>query len=98
MAKKDQEKWDKKYTEKPQLLQKREASKKLEIVLKLSKGKTALDVACGSGRNALFLAKNGFKVDAYDISKIALDTLNSKGYNTIHTKLVDLGLMKNLGV
>lgn len=28
----------------------------------------ALDVACGAGRNALFLAANGFAVDAVDIS------------------------------
>jgi len=33
----------------------------------------ALDLACGSGRNALFLAANGFEVDAVDISDVALD-------------------------
>ena len=33
----------------------------------------ALDVACGSGRNALFLSKLGFKVSAIDISGVALD-------------------------
>jgi SAM-dependent methyltransferase len=33
----------------------------------------ALDLACGSGRNALFLAANGFDVDAVDISDVALD-------------------------
>ena len=33
----------------------------------------ALDLACGSGRNALFLAANGFEVDAVDISDAALD-------------------------
>jgi tellurite methyltransferase len=32
----------------------------------------ALDVACGAGRNALFLAANGFEVDAVDISGEAL--------------------------
>ena len=32
----------------------------------------ALDVACGSGRNALHLAANGYAVDAMDISGIAL--------------------------
>jgi SAM-dependent methyltransferase len=34
----------------------------------------ALDVACGAGRNALFLAANGFDVDAVDISVEALNT------------------------
>ncbi len=32
----------------------------------------ALDVACGAGRNALYLASEGFDVDAIDISDIAL--------------------------
>jgi tellurite methyltransferase len=32
----------------------------------------ALDVACGAGRNALFLAANGFAVSALDISTVAL--------------------------
>ena len=33
----------------------------------------ALDVACGTGRNALYLAANGFSVTAIDISRVALD-------------------------
>ncbi len=33
----------------------------------------ALDVACGAGRNALFLADRGFQVDALDISAVALE-------------------------
>lgn len=33
----------------------------------------ALDVACGAGRNALFLAASGFDVDAIDISEIGLE-------------------------
>ncbi len=33
---------------------------------------TALDIAAGNGRNAVFLAENGFKVDALDISDVGL--------------------------
>ena len=33
----------------------------------------ALDVACGAGRNALFLAANGYEVTALDISRVGLD-------------------------
>ena len=33
----------------------------------------ALDVACGAGRNALYLAANGFAVSALDISTVALE-------------------------
>ena len=37
----------------------------------LPRGK-ALDIAMGEGRNAVFLAKNGFTVDGCDISEIAI--------------------------
>ena len=33
----------------------------------------ALDIACGMGRNALFLADLGFEVDAIDISDVAVE-------------------------
>ena len=33
----------------------------------------ALDVACGAGRNALYLASLGYSVDAVDISNVALE-------------------------
>jgi len=35
----------------------------------------ALDLACGQGRNALFLAECGLQVDAWDISAVALQIL-----------------------
>ena len=33
----------------------------------------ALDLACGAGRNAIYLAHRGFAVDAVDISRVALE-------------------------
>lgn len=33
----------------------------------------ALDLACGAGRNAIYLANHGLSVDAVDISRVALD-------------------------
>jgi SAM-dependent methyltransferase len=33
----------------------------------------ALDLGCGAGRNALFLAERGFEVDAVDLSSTAID-------------------------
>ena len=33
----------------------------------------ALDIACGKGRNALFLAQRGFEVTAIDVSPVALE-------------------------
>ena len=34
----------------------------------------ALDLACGRGQNAIYLAELGYKVTALDISQVALDT------------------------
>jgi tellurite methyltransferase len=36
-------------------------------------GARALDLACGAGRNALYLAGEGYRVDAMDISSVALE-------------------------
>ncbi|SDP20835.1 class I SAM-dependent methyltransferase [Lentzea jiangxiensis] len=33
----------------------------------------ALDVGCGPGRNAVFLARHGFQVDAVDVSATAIE-------------------------
>ena len=38
----------------------------------------ALDLACGAGRNALYLAGLGYRVDAWDISDVALDLLRAE--------------------
>lgn len=36
-------------------------------------GGRALDLACGAGRNAIYLAAEGYRVDAMDISTVALE-------------------------
>lgn len=38
----------------------------------------ALDLACGSGGNALLLAEHGLQVDAWDISPVALERLQEQ--------------------
>lgn len=51
-------------------------SKEVEgLMAKLSKGSSILDMACGEGRHGLFLAQNGFQVDAFDISENGIDKL-----------------------
>ena len=35
----------------------------------------AIDVGCGTGRNAIYLARRGWQVDAVDISEVALNHL-----------------------
>ena len=95
MSQKDQIKWDKKYTENHTLLGFREASPLLRQFLFSAGGTKALDVACGTGRNTLYLAQNGFEVDALDISAVALQELTQHMHKItdlahIHTQLVDL--------
>ncbi len=41
----------------------------------------ALDIACGTGRNALFLAARGQHVTAIDLSSVALDILQVRARN-----------------
>ena len=72
MAIADRERWDKKYKNNPT------PTKIVEVVKEyapLAKGKEALDIACGMGRNSKFLAEAGFNVDALDISPIAINSL-----------------------
>lgn len=90
MALNDKEKWNKKYEETPRLLQQRDASPKLIQALKYVKGINALEIACGAGRNSIFLASNNFDVLALDISEVALKTLDEKDLKNIKTKVVDL--------
>ncbi len=47
----------------------------------------ALDIACGMGRHSKYLADLGFKVDALDISSVAINSL--KDLKNIEAKEVD---------
>ena len=95
MSIQDKEKWDAKYLKKSQLLRLREASKNLQEHITHCKGTKALDLACGAGRNSIFLAECGFDVDALDIAEIAVETLNTEAkkknlHSKINACLVDL--------
>ena len=99
MSIKDKEKWDAKYLKKSQLLRPREASKNLQECIVHCKGTKALDLACGAGRNAIFLAESGFDVDALDIAEIAVEALNTEAkkknlLSKINTYQVDLDTYK----
>ena len=39
------------------------------------RNRTVLDVGCGEGKNAIFLAQKGFVVDAFDISESGIKKL-----------------------
>lgn len=63
--------WDKKYETEAYIFGKEPVGFLREHIDLLPRGK-ALDIAMGEGRNAVFLAKNGFNVDGCDISEIAV--------------------------
>ena len=68
----DKSKWDKKYSGDDCLCGK-EASRFLTDNIHLLPKGRVLDIAAGEGRNSIFFAKNGFQVDAIDISEIGLE-------------------------
>jgi len=82
----DRLKWNKKYetdhlSDAPSSVVKR--------FFKLAGGKKALDIAAGNGRNALFLADQGFAVDAVDIADAGLNLFSGKHAN-VHPICADL--------
>jgi len=83
MSLKDKQKWDLKYQQNSKLLEPREANLFVKKYCALAPIKEALDLACGVGRNALFLESRGFSVDAIDISTKALDVLKSRAKGSI---------------
>lgn len=63
--------WDAKYGEKAALWSGRPNGRLVAEVADLSPGR-ALDVGCGEGADAIWLARNGWTVTAIDISQVAL--------------------------
>jgi tellurite methyltransferase len=66
------EKWNERYQQK-EFLFGREPMIALKHLLPHLKLGRAIDIAMGEGRNAVFLAKNGFQVDGIDASSVAID-------------------------
>jgi SAM-dependent methyltransferase len=70
MSKQDREKWNQRYAE--DSYHKNNPVALLEDWLPEFPVGKALDVACGAGRNSIFLAQAGYRVDAIDISRQGL--------------------------
>ena len=68
----DRVKWDERYRAGAYAEREHPSALLAEWEARLPRGR-ALDVACGAGRNSLFLAATGRRVDAVDISAVALD-------------------------
>ena len=64
--------WDKKYSTEEYIYTKTANRFVVEYCQNLT-GETAIDLAGGEGRNAIWLAKQGFRVENIDFSRVALD-------------------------
>ena len=85
MSKQDRIKWNQRYAE--DSYHKNNPVTLVEDWLPRIPVGRALDVACGAGRNAIFLAQAGYQVDAIDIS--------SEGLNQARQKAESQGLSIN---
>ena len=80
MAESDRERWNRRYSERYaerpySWLPSRWLGEIAEALRPPFAGARALDLACGPGRNSVFLAERGWFVDAWDISDVALSIL-----------------------
>jgi 2-polyprenyl-3-methyl-5-hydroxy-6-metoxy-1,4-benzoquinol methylase len=85
-------KWDKRYRETHTNADSVAEVLKQNRHLLPTEGK-ALDLACGLGGNALFLAGKGLEVHAWDISPVAVEKLNATAQQqnlTLHTQTRDV--------
>ncbi|MGB0750394.1 MAG: class I SAM-dependent methyltransferase [Gammaproteobacteria bacterium] len=72
MSQSDAERWNSRYAD-GAYESRVHASQIVERWADCSPRGRALDVACGRGRNAVYLASKGFEVDAVDVSSVALE-------------------------
>jgi tellurite methyltransferase len=86
------ERWDKRYDRKMYIYGKEPTTFLKQKIAMLNKGK-ALVLAMGEGRNAVYLAQNGFEVTGVDISEVAIEkcrALAEERGTTVKTIAADL--------
>lgn len=82
--------WDERYSKGDNVPERNPSRLLLDFSYMLPKGR-AMDIACGEGRNAIYLARQGYQVDAIDISEVAIKNARAvaKGLN-INLVVADL--------
>ena len=73
MSRADRDRWDRRYQEGAYRSREHPSAFLERCAGYLPTSGRALDLACGAGRNALYLAAKGLAVDAIDISTVALE-------------------------
>jgi 2-polyprenyl-3-methyl-5-hydroxy-6-metoxy-1,4-benzoquinol methylase len=77
----DRQRWEERYSEAPCLhgeTPSRFLQDNLAAIVTATAGRRALDIACGEGRNSLFLARQGFAVYGVDIAETALERARNR--------------------
>ena len=69
--------WDKRYSDTDRLWASAPNAHLVELAAGLSPG-SALDIGAGEGRNAIWLAKEGWQVTALDVSKVGLERASAR--------------------
>ena len=81
----DRVKWNARYESEDSFLGERPSSflsREIERIKALVPGTKALDIACGEGRNSVFLAQHGFSVIGLDISDKGLEKGRNRAQST----------------
>ena len=89
----DRIKWNKRFESEDSYLGERPSpflAREIERIKTLVPGLDALDIACGEGRNSLFLAQHGFRTTGLDIS----DTGLAKGRNRALASGLDVDFLR----
>jgi len=89
----DRERWNIKHQTMPMPTN---VSKIIDKYISYANVGRALDIACGTGRNSVFIAEHGFEVDAVDVSDYALSQITpSSSIHTIHSDLETFDFKSN---
>jgi SAM-dependent methyltransferase len=91
----DRDKWDQRYREGAYAARKHPSALLVEWLPKLAIDASepcAIDLACGIGRNTLYLAQQGWRVSAVDISGVALDKLAATATDDLDVHCTEMDL------
>lgn len=95
MSQADRDKWDQRYREGAYTARKHPSALLDEWLPKLAIGPgepRAIDLACGLGRNSLYLARHGWRVSAVDISAVALGKLAAAATDGLDIRCTEMDL------